>query len=486
MEDIAIDDGGGTPLVPRAHRVVRTLDPAEGPFPGTLVTHGDEVVVRVDAARLGGWSGWRYSGAEHIAAPIDVSRRRDGHDALFPWCTDRVRGYLGRRAAAGSDITAGETSTLVVSLLRGLDELGEGLDGVHTGTWWLTDGGRPVFVIGEGTDVRTGVVEILDLLGEQSADKVVRRALSAIGEGLRKTLAQPRLPRKLTEAWETTVLDVAAPQPLRREFHTPERARDVARAVGPRVAVVQESAPRLRADRVRQRDAGRPRAISAVVDAAQTVIFELRVRSERRSQDPHARSAPPRRGGGRSTARSKARLRSLAIAGGAAAAVLVGGLLLPGGDLETSARGAPGDTETPPPASSGEASDIPTPRETDVAETGATEPGSADSDDPVEALSALLRIIAECDAAGDGACTSAVAGNAEGIVDVLSAKTRVPTAPELVDAYGDVAVMRLRATSESDAGTADDASSDETVVVLLRTDEKWLVRDVYDVADQPG
>jgi len=166
--------------------------------------------------------------------------------------------------------------------------------------------------------------------------------------------------------------------------------------------------------------------------------------------------------------------------------VLVGGLLLPGGESETSARGAPGNTDTPAPASSGEASDVPTPRATDVAESEATQPRSAAADDPVAALSALLRIIAQCSADGDGACQSAVAGNAEGIVDALSAKTRVPTAPELVDAYGDVAVMRLRAIPESDAGMADAASSDETIVVLFRTDEKWLIRDVYDVADQPG
>ncbi|WP_292776054.1 hypothetical protein [Microbacterium sp. UBA6741] len=54
MEDIAIDDGRGGPLVPGAHRVVRTLDATEGPFPGTLVTNGDGVAVRVEAAALGG------------------------------------------------------------------------------------------------------------------------------------------------------------------------------------------------------------------------------------------------------------------------------------------------------------------------------------------------------------------------------------------------------------------------------------------------
>ena len=46
---------------------------------------------------------------------------------------------------------------------------------------------------------------------------------------------------------------------------------------------------------------------------------------------------------------------------------------------------------------------------------------------------------------------------------------------ELIDDYGGVAAVRV---SAEDAG--------DQVVVLVRADEKWLVRDVYDVADQPG
>lgn len=183
MADIENDEGAGTSLLPGAHRVVRTLDASEGPFAGTLVTYGDRVAVRVDAAALGGWVGWRFSGAEHVASPLDVCRRKDGHDALLPWCTERVSAFLIRRSAAGAILTPGESSTLVISLLRGLDEVGEGVDGVRTGEWWLTDGGRPVFVFGGGADARVGVRDIVERVAEHSADKMLRRALGTIEEG---------------------------------------------------------------------------------------------------------------------------------------------------------------------------------------------------------------------------------------------------------------------------------------------------------------
>lgn len=487
MEDIAIDEGRGTPLVPGAHRVVRTLDPAEGPFSGSLVTHGDEVLVRVDAASLGGWAGWRYAGAEHIAAPVDVSRRRGGHDALLPWCTDRVLGYLERRVAAGATIMPGETSTLVVSLLRGLDELGGGVDGVRTGTWWLTDGGRPVFVLGEGADARAAVMEALELMGEQSTDKVLRRALSTVGDGLRKTLAQPRLPRKLTEVWEATMLDVAAPQPLGRDVQEPEPVRRVARVVRLHDAGAHEPGPRLRADRVRPREAARPRVFGATVEVMQTAIAELRARVDRRSQNRDVRAARPSSGVARSAVRARVRPGALAMAGGAAAVVVAGGMLLPAGESSgTSAQGASSNVETRPSPSVPEVSPTPTARATDVAESAISAPGPPADEDPVSALTSLLQLIAECDAQGDAAGTTAVTGGAEGVVDRLSVRSQVSSTPELVDAYGDVAVARLPAVPAGDAGVTDDASSDEIIVVLLRIDEKWLVRDVYDVADQPG
>lgn len=490
MDDNAIDDGGGTPLVPGAHRAVRTLDPTEGPFAGTLVTHGEGVAVRVDAATLGGWTGWRFSGAEHIAAPIDVCRRRGGHDALLPWCTDRVLGFLVRRSAGGGSIAPGESSTLVVSLLRGLDELGEGADGVRTGTWWITDGGRPVFVVGRGPGARAGVLEILEHLTEQSSDKVLRRALGVIDEELRKTLTQPRLPRRLTESWEQSMLDVAAPQPLAREFQAPGRARDLARTVAPRAPLERESTPRLRADRVRTGEARRGvRGLRVIRDAVYASVRETLAWGEAVRRNRAATNGPQQRGSARSAAAGHLRRRSLLVAGAAAVIVLAAGLLFPEGEASGKAGDAVGGSSpTQPSPSAGGALPKPTPSATGGTgeeETPRDEPVA--EDDPVAAVSSLLRTIADCRAEGDTSCAAAVAGDAVGVIDALGVMPSAHSTPELVDEYGDVAVMRLRATGPEDGpGATKGEGSDQTIVVLIRSDEKWLVRDVYDVADQPG
>jgi hypothetical protein len=46
----------------------------------------------------------------------------------------------------------------------------------------------------------------------------------------------------------------------------------------------------------------------------------------------------------------------------------------------------------------------------------------------------------------------------------------------LLDDFGDIAVLRVDAS---------DASIPSQMVVILRRDEKWLLRDVSDVAQQP-
>ncbi|MFJ6428019.1 hypothetical protein [Microbacterium maritypicum] len=503
MEDIAIDDGRGGPLVPGAHRVVRTLDATEGPFPGTLVTNGDGVAVRVDAAALGGWVGWGFSGAEHIAAPIDVVRRQGGHDVLLPWCIERVCSFLGRRSVGGGGITPGETTTLVVSLLRGLDELGEGIDGMRTGAWWLTDGGRPVFVLGDGTDARTGTVEILEQLTERSSDKVLRRATGAIEEALRKVITQPRLPRRLTETWEQSMLDVAAPQPLEREIHAAERARDVARAVVPHVSGLHEGGRSLRADRTPSRGSRRgSRAREAIGDAMRSSIGEVLARVDRMRGTQASRTGRQSVRRGRSAETGKLRRRSLLVAGAAAALVLAGGLLLPEGEASVKgadlsggsgqARASSSPEDASPAASP---SVIGAPEESedfdpeDSAPEGSEPEESAAGIDPVAAASSLLRAIADCRAAGDTSCADAVSGDAARVMKALDGLP--PSAAELVDEYGDVAVVRLASAgreggAKGEEGGEEDEGSDQTIVVLIRTGEKWLVRDVYDVADQPG
>ena len=84
--------------------------------------------------------------------------------------------------------------------------------------------------------------------------------------------------------------------------------------------------------------------------------------------------------------------------------------------------------------------------------------------------------MAACAEDGDEACAAAIVDGAAETVwqrlgDDLSGR-----APALIEDYGDVAVVRLA------AGQA----AGEQMLVLVRQKDGWLVRDVYDVADQPS
>ncbi|MFS0893847.1 hypothetical protein [Microbacterium sp. 179-I 3D3 NHS] len=474
-------------LLPGAHRVVRVLDPTEGPFAGALVTQGEAVAVRVDASALAGWAGWRFAGAEHVAGPVDVIRRVDGHDALLPWCTEQVLGYLARRSAAGAPLPAGECSTLVVSLLRGLDELGADADGVRTGVWWLTDGGRPTLVIGDGHDARDDAAQIIERLIGGCRDKGSLRVLSTVRQGLLAALPHPRVPRPLLNQWEGELLAIAAPRPLTRDTFAPERACDIARVRDPKERLVRPTRadrPTTRRALSRRKSRVRPRLssigspIMAAVDALR-VWKESRVRGTRSNRSPvraaHDRSAPGRR------------RPALIVAGGAAVVVLVGGLVWPTGESGESAARAGGAADLESPASSSDPGAAPPSPESSSAVTRATEDPSAGS--PEAAVTALLARIAECRDAGDQICADAVAPGATGVVASVSLPAdRFPTT-ELVDEYGDVAVIRLGSSGDIGGPAPGDdraPAMTEQMLVLARLNEKWLVRDVYGVADQPG
>nr|WP_017202219.1 hypothetical protein [Microbacterium barkeri] len=75
-----------------------------------------------------------------------------------------------------------------------------------------------------------------------------------------------------------------------------------------------------------------------------------------------------------------------------------------------------------------------------------------------------------------------MATGSTGVVDALAGVDTASSTAELVDEYGDVAVVRLRVES---LGNDEAVSSAEKMVVLIRAEQKWLVRDAYDVADQP-
>ncbi|MFY9713786.1 MAG: hypothetical protein WAK00_09945 [Microbacterium sp.] len=463
-------DGGDRTLVPGAHRVIRMLDAQEGPFAGALVSRGSGIAVQIDAAALSGWDGWAHAGAEHVAGPLDMVRRPDGHDVLLPWCSERLTAFLGRRAAAGVAVTAGETATLVGSLLRGVDEL-DGGAGVGGG-WWLTDEGRPVFVLGEGESARESAARIVARLQESTTDRALARTLTAVQQGLE----QPRVPRRVQDDWERELFDNAAPRPLRREVFAPERARDIV----PQRAVFEDAT-----------EAAPGRGLAAVVPAVGRWARERWLAlSVVRSEVSHR---SPKSTGRRSAGSGPAprRRRALVVAAAAAAAVLAVGLLWPtGGASEAGAQtdGA-SDAGTPPSEEQTSPAETPAPNaEPDeptapTAETGALP--TAESSDPAYAATALLAVIRACAEAQDVLCTEAVAEGAVGVVERLGG---IGTDRELalVDEYGDVAVIRVTPTGSAPEEDEQPVAASELMLVLVRLDENWLVRDVYDVADQPG
>ncbi|MEV4774918.1 hypothetical protein [Microbacterium sp. LWH12-1.2] len=457
-------DGGDRTLVTGAHRVIRTLDAQEGPYPGALVTHGDGVAVQADAASLSGWDGWAYAGAEHVAGPVDMVRRVDGQDVLLPWCSERLAAFLGRRAAAGVAVSAGETATLVGSLLRGLDELGGGA--TVGGSWWLTDEGRPVFVLGDGESARESAARIVGRLQESTTDRALGRTLTTVQQGL----VQPRVPRRVQDDWERELFENAAPKPLRREVFPPERARDIApqhAALDDFSEPVHGHGPAVFVEGLRSR----------ILERWRMLVAE-RPQKDRGRRSTVSEGAPRRR-------------RTLVVAGAAAAAVLAIGLLWPTGGSDEAGAQTDGASEAatraqddavPPAESSTPSSETHEPTdETDAAPT-------AETSDPLYAATALLAVIRACAEAEDGTCGAAVADGAAGVVERLGAVAQ-DRELALVDEYGDVAVIRLTPTaSTSEPGGADEEEKpmSELMIVLVRLNQNWLVRDVYDVADQPG
>ncbi|MFB7250650.1 hypothetical protein [Microbacterium sp. NPDC056234] len=448
---MAKDDGV---LVAGAHRSIRSLAAGEGPWQGTLVTDGDDVGVWCDIDPGECAIDWRFTGASHVAAPTDVARSATGHGALMPWCTTRVTAFLAQRTAASAPLEPGEWVTLVLSMLRGLREIAERADPEFPGQWWLTDAGRPLCVPGGTLSARDGVVDILASAQTACADRAQRRILRGIQESVADSIPTGTRVR----AWERELLDFAAPRALQlnqRTPHTPQETSIASMRVG-----VRET-PQRRRVRTRRRP------VLAWCAQLLSRALALVPRRERRL----ASSSPKRmmREQTQTQTQTRARRRPMMVAAASAAAVLCAGLLWP--DDEPASSLAVGSAIATPVA------DAPTPRpspDSSAVETRDSRGGAATGDDgPLTSAAAVLAALDDCAAVADDACTEALSADSTARVqDVL--RSDAAAEPALVDDYGDLAVIRL--------------GSDETgeqMLVLVRQNEKWLVRDVYDVADQP-
>lgn len=473
-----------TSLVPGAHRVIRAIDGKEGPFAGSLITYEEGVAVCVNAERLTQWPGWAFSDADHVCGVLDLRRRDDGHDALLPWCTGRVESFLGRRQIADAPLAPGELGTLVASVLRGIRELGSEDSGA-TGDWWLTNDGRPLFVHGEGGEARARTAHLVERSAQHTSDRATIRVLEDITVALRR----PRHHVEDDRRWEEELFAIAAPRALRLDVFAPESAGGV--SAGRVAATLPASLPTRRATRRQERtephSARWARLTAAVREHAADLITGLRRRAQPRSGEDVSGNAHPNR-------RTKSsRPRALVLAGALGVVVLLVGLMWPSAgetDEAEAASGAAGSDLVAQKESSRESAAAD--RKADDAgegdNSGTTEPAPTPSDsveeesampdsDALGALPVVLVALADCAEITDESCAAAVTKGARVPSEGLVLLGPEASSAVLVEDYGDVAVVRL---------TPNDSAGTEQMLVMERQNERWLLRGVYDVAQQPA
>lgn len=362
------------------------------------------------------------------------------------------------------------------------------------GRWWLTGDGRPVFVHGTDGEARAGAAEIVGILAADAVDRALVRLLDEV----RTAMTSPRHHDDDERRWEQQLFSLAAPRPLRTDVFAPASAREVdvtgvraERAMAARrsdrggaVSGTRRSRRPRRHPMARRREArlsmsgathGHRAVMRAVLDHASDHARRLRSQRSNREGDRHT-GAP--RG-------SRRRAPLVAVAVGAL--VLAVGLLWPDPDSGQSA-GAASATRAALDPTDGSSSPSPAGAESAPPETPSADP--ADDDDrlaspgvvppgPVSALDAVpgvLDMILRCLEEAEPRCSQAIAEGARLPGEGVAARGAAASTGHLVDDYGDVAVIRL---------TPVDVDESAQMLVLERRNDDWLVRDVYDVANQP-
>jgi hypothetical protein len=416
------------------YRVIRLIaGEAESPWPGALLCTPDGVTgVAVDAAVLGGgWAGWDADPSGHVLCPVDVLRRQGGHDVLLPVCTERLEDFLLRRAG-GAELAVGEAVTLAVSLLRGIGEV-SATAAAARGVWWLTEAGRPVAATDTGTAP----------LDEQTAAHLRSVAAEApslahILEEAAKAVTDPRRRARELARVEAAIFAVADPLALATTTFGPKRARLRTSADAPVDTTEPDPVP-----------PSWVHSLSRHLDAEWADLLSRTTTGLWRAV------RAPRTG----------RRRPWLVAGGLAGVVLIGGLLWPTDGGGPATAGVPADppaTSTPSPASASPEPVVDRPVE--------------DGTEPDLAVIAADLLSARTECASDQACLEQVIEVVDapfpgGVVDLAAADRTVT----LLDEFGGAAVLRVEASA---------SPASPQLVVIVRTGDRWLLRDVYDVPDQ--
>jgi hypothetical protein len=413
----------------------------ESPWKGSLVCGpAGELGVMVNTALLGAqWRGWDAAAAGHVLGPLEIIRRPGGHDVLLPVCTERLDEFLSRRAATGAELSAGECVTVAVSLLRGLADL-RGAQAPVRGTWWLTDEGRPVFATDSGqTGIEETTAELLGVLG---------RDVPGLGPDIDLVLeaaCEPRRSSRELDRAEALLFAVADPLPLATTTFGPRSVRSGARPDQP-VPAAEASVER-----------AWPFTFARHLDADWADLVS-------RTTTGLWRRVRTRRPGSR---------RPWLVAGGLAAAILAGGLMWPTGP------GGPATADTAPMSDDAIGTPSPTPAAIGATEAGDAVAGSADGTatppgpaDLAAVAGALLDTRAEC--ATEPACLASVVEPGSmplspGVADLPPTERTVT----LLDDFGGAAVLRVEAPGGM-----------PQFVVIVQSDDRWLLRDIYDAAPE--
>jgi hypothetical protein len=428
----AAGDAGLDPFVTE-----REVSAADCAFAGRVATGPDgRSVLLVDREALEDWPGWSVDGEEHVLGALDIVRRLDGHDVVFPSLVERVDDFLARRDDA-APLSVGEAVTVAVSALRGLASAEQRGTADGAAEWWLTDEARPLLVEGVGTrSGREASADIVRALSASSSAPARARAFARIAD----LLADPSADAARWDAAEDDLFATAAAEPLELSVLAPARTR--ARRppdpfAEPALDASAEGERGLLHALSRRVDAGLADAAS---DAWNAVLRRLR------------------RPGGRR--------RPLLVAVGLAVVVVVAGLAWPSGDDPSVAAPETAPVLTDVPAEPAD----PMPTRTDTGE-----PSPAAPEDAAGALARLLDAWHGCAARG---CVAEVFEEAslappEGAVRASPSRRTIT----LVDDLGGLAVLRVEDADRPDA---------PQLVTVVKTTDGWRVRDVYDATDPPS
>lgn len=458
----------------RGIRRMRLLRPPDAPFPATRASIGDEVVLLTRAEELAAWRGWACGGAQHLLGPRDIVRRTSGHEVVLADLREPCGRACGVREESRAGWHRGEAVTLIVSVLRGVCEAEErGIGEDTTGSWWLAVDGRPVFVFDAGEAHGDPVAAASSALVRRVVAACDDRVIVRIGDDVVEALERPAVLARRLEELEEALFGAAAPQPVDAD---PARAHGAAGLAGRAIELPDE--PREATILGRLAEALENHVDGRVADlvrgAVSAVTAARRDRTRRRDRKPRG-DRPPRSPRGERRAEREPRPERAArgrrgvflVGAGAAALVLLGGVLWPAGDdSEPSEAAAPEATGEPaavrgdeehaarPDEGGGETeAATPAPSEAPASEEPAPD-AALFAEDPVAAAAALL-------ARGD-ACDADCA-------EILRPDAAVDGREiAIVDDFGAAVLLAVTAPEH-----------DRQMLVVERVDDTWRLRDVY-------